>query len=275
MRTTITPKIAINMLSRNTNNRRPSAKRIQTLSNDMRQGGWVYNGEPIIVDDQEQLLDGQHRLLACIHSGRNFETELITGITDARAFSTIDTGKARSGSDVLSIRGCKTAPKLAAVLKIINEYCMSVASQKSILDLTRARYSNAKILILFEKYDTANYVCERLRSRKFPSAVIAGFWIVHSINPMLADSAIKLLNDGLFQSTECPIKKLYDMCLSKPKNSRTGVVMTQQVALTIKALNAYEDGKKVKVLRWQIGERFPIPNNLFPLFPEKYLDFSQ
>lgn len=257
------------MLSRNTSNRRPSASRINHLSNQMGSGEWIYNGETIIVDSDDNLIDGQHRLLACIHSGSTFTTELITGIEDSRAFATIDTGKARTGSDVLFIKsGTKCAPKLSAMLKIIDEYCLSLSEGRD-FKLMRPKYTNNKVLKLYKKYDHALFLSEKLSSRKYSSSVLSGIWVIYSINKELAEDVIRMLDDGVFTSPHCPIKKLYDLCLTGFKGCRSANVMTSQIALTIKSINAYENGQKGKLLRWQPKEPFPKPNN-FGNFPKRY-----
>jgi len=59
---TITPEIAIKMLSKNTSNRPLNQKHIAFLVRDIKAGRWKLNGDAIRFGENA-LLDGQHRLL--------------------------------------------------------------------------------------------------------------------------------------------------------------------------------------------------------------------
>ncbi len=72
------------------------------LAREIEQGLWQLNGQPIVISDTEDVLDGQHRLHAVIESGGIIRTMVVYGISK-EAFKTIDTGAARSGADALSV----------------------------------------------------------------------------------------------------------------------------------------------------------------------------
>jgi hypothetical protein len=48
------------------------------------------------------LLDGQHRLLACIKAKTNFRTLVVDGLDDS-IFDSVVTGIGRSGADTLAV----------------------------------------------------------------------------------------------------------------------------------------------------------------------------
>lgn len=98
----ITPAEATRWLKSNRINRPVQQSWVEHLADQMRRGQWCFNGEAIIVSDGENILNGQHRLLACIKAGYTFQTLVIYGISDA-AFATIDTGKPRSAGDALAL----------------------------------------------------------------------------------------------------------------------------------------------------------------------------
>jgi hypothetical protein len=97
---TITPQEATNWLRANEHNRPVRKGHVNFLANEMKAGNWQINGQAIVIADNEQVLDGQHRLLAIIEAGQPIKTLVVYGITP-EAFSTIDTGAVRSGSDAL------------------------------------------------------------------------------------------------------------------------------------------------------------------------------
>lgn len=122
MKVTITPEKAKEMLELSEmsgfRNRNVTNSHVKYIANQMSRGAFEYNGEPIIIGTSLEVLDGQHRLLACIKSGVEFETELVEGVPPCR-FATIDTGKNRSGGDVLTVEGYKHAKTLASTIRAI------------------------------------------------------------------------------------------------------------------------------------------------------------
>jgi len=97
---TITPAEATSWLRCNEHNRPVRKNHVNFLANEIKSGNWQINGQAIVIADNEQVLDGQHRLLAIIEAGMPIKTLVVYGITP-EAFSTIDTGAVRSSADAL------------------------------------------------------------------------------------------------------------------------------------------------------------------------------
>lgn len=99
---TITPRDAAQWLKANQHNRPVVRSHVHFLAKELIAGQWQLNGQPIVVSDGENILDGQHRLLAIIESGIEMRTLVIYGISQD-AFKTIDTGKVRTSADALAL----------------------------------------------------------------------------------------------------------------------------------------------------------------------------
>lgn len=86
----------------------------------MRDGKWNgMNGEAIRFDTEGRLVDGQHRLWACVLAETPFETLMITDV-DANSYSTIGIGRPKSFGDFLGpINGEKNVTMLASVIRLI------------------------------------------------------------------------------------------------------------------------------------------------------------
>ncbi|HZO54874.1 MAG TPA: hypothetical protein VFB63_19360 [Bryobacteraceae bacterium] len=97
---TITPAEATAWLRCNERNRPVRKGHVNFLAKEIKEGHWQINGQAIVIADNEQVLDGQHRLLAIIEAGQPIKTLVVYGITP-EAFSTIDTGAVRSSADAL------------------------------------------------------------------------------------------------------------------------------------------------------------------------------
>jgi hypothetical protein len=75
MRMMVTPELAKQWLEANTHNRPLSEELVIAYMVDMLDGRWQYNGDAIRFDHTGRLIDGQHRLHACIEAGVPFETD--------------------------------------------------------------------------------------------------------------------------------------------------------------------------------------------------------
>jgi len=97
---TITPQVATMWLRANRHNRPIRRHHVAFLAGEITRGDWLVNGQAIIISPDEEVLDGQHRLLAIIESGMDIRSLVVYGIP-RDAFRTIDTGAVRTGADAL------------------------------------------------------------------------------------------------------------------------------------------------------------------------------
>lgn len=98
---TITPERAKMALENNPNNRRVSIANVKKYAEDMRSGNWQLNGEPICFDSHGNLLNGQHRLEACILA----DTPFMTVVAYDVEATTFDRGHGRTFSNILEMNG--------------------------------------------------------------------------------------------------------------------------------------------------------------------------
>jgi hypothetical protein len=117
---TITPEQAKRMLARNHKNRPLNPHHVSRMSIDMQKGNWIVNGDAIRLSDSGDLMDGQHRLNACVSSGVSFDTLIVRGLKEDAA-RTIDGGRKRSVADKFNMDGVKNAKALATALRIIGK----------------------------------------------------------------------------------------------------------------------------------------------------------
>jgi hypothetical protein len=116
---TITPARAVLLLENNMpGNRRVSLGKVREYAMDMREGKFRLNGEPIIISRDSILLDGQHRLQACVDAGAPFDSVVTYGVS-REAYKTIDTGRKRLPKDALVADGVTNAGASAAAVGII------------------------------------------------------------------------------------------------------------------------------------------------------------
>lgn len=116
--TTITPEVAARMLENNPSNRNIKRDHVAAIARDMTAGRWQINGDAIRLNGDGSLIDGQHRLSACVLSGVPFQTVVITGLShDVRA--TIDGGAKRRHGDRLAMLGVHNANTVSAAARLV------------------------------------------------------------------------------------------------------------------------------------------------------------
>jgi hypothetical protein len=100
---TITPALAEHIIkTRNGANRKPNTAKIDEYIHAMETKRWPVTGSTIVFSKSGYLLDGQHRLLACIRAEVPLTTFVAFNIPDS-AFAMIDIGRKRSNVDAFQI----------------------------------------------------------------------------------------------------------------------------------------------------------------------------
>ncbi|NYF53919.1 hypothetical protein [Tunturiibacter gelidoferens] len=94
---------------------------VSLYKRDMINGDWALNGEVISLDSAGAVMNGMHRLHACVAADVCFTTFLAKNV-DCAAIDRFDTGLSRTFSDVLRGKGEKHSKLLAATVSYICRY---------------------------------------------------------------------------------------------------------------------------------------------------------
>lgn len=108
-------------LEHNVSNRPLRGALVRDYVEAMRRGEWLFNGETIKFDLNRRLVDGQHRLKAVERFGKPCTFLVVRGL-DPRVFQTIDTGKVRTGSDIVALKGFRYSAAIAAAYRHLHKY---------------------------------------------------------------------------------------------------------------------------------------------------------
>ena len=136
----LTPEIAKEFLSHNEGNRRMSSATVAVYADDMRNGRWHENGQPLTVTNGI-LRSGQHRCAAVVKSGVTLRNTVVIYTDDAEM---IDTGKTRT---VMDLCGMKT--KISAAITMVIQMSEGVSGTQRM----------SKSLII-EKYEDWKKSCD-------------------------------------------------------------------------------------------------------------------
>jgi len=122
----MTPEMAAQILRKNTHNRELKKSTMHAYVHQMRSKLWLENGEPIIIAANGILMNGQHRLNACITAKFSWEVPLITEVEES-SMVTLDTGTNRTMGDLLKLNGFKDVNNMAGLVKSIIGYGRNLA----------------------------------------------------------------------------------------------------------------------------------------------------
>jgi hypothetical protein len=146
----ISPEQAKRYLEKNTHNRSVRESVVDRYAAMMQRDQWVVTHQGIAFDDEGNLLDGQHRLMAIVKAARPVSMMVTRGVPSERnngitipAMDVIDCGKSRTVADQLALcHGVKNSNLISSVCSAIAEICfrsrgggISTAQALVILDI--------------------------------------------------------------------------------------------------------------------------------------------
>ena len=242
----ITPEEAKYILEHmNINNRRLNREYVNLLVRNIRSNEWELDGSPIKISNTGVLIDGQHRLHACVITGQPIETLIVTGLPNS-AFGVVDTNRPRTGAMYLEHQGIKNAAAIQAAIKTITYY--KTRGSRSLQKL-----SPKTISTVYHKYTGLQESCAKYKNAASglarPSVVVGLHYLMSLVDPMLADDYMDGITKGMnLEDTEPAFvirKKLLKLRFEK-----THLTQQQQMSLVIKGWNCMLDGWRGKVMQW-------------------------
>jgi hypothetical protein len=243
----VTPELATKWLSKNTRNRRIDKARVSMYANDMLADRWKLNGETIKFNG-DVLLDGQHRLLACMKASRPFVSAVASGV-DGDVFDTVDRGKTRSPADIFYLSGEKNSVLLGSTLSFMHKYLVGLPFEGSGGDKSPTMGRLEELLAEYpETRECVSFVSGLSWLKKvLRGSMAAGVaTLTYGVNPELTRAFWRDVNDGTdtFQPASKLRQKLIDNAIAKTKLRANDLG-----AMVIRCWNAVIDGEEIKVLR--------------------------
>lgn len=235
---------------------------------DMKAGHWLFTPQPIIFDDNQNLVDGQHRLEAVRKSGCTIRFLVSTGWPSKAdngvgVIDVIDTGKLRTVPDLLAMHGQKYASRYAGVARqialISNQTTsglgMSYAACVTILDKLGIRMAIDLIL------------AKATHLRDFTTPVVGGIVFYYTTKPRKALA----FADDLFNFTGekgSPVQAF----LAWSKTPRTTAEKLRGVATALRGLDAGEERQVIKptleAVRWLRSTNLKLAETVQELCPK-------
>jgi hypothetical protein len=263
------------MLIRNTRNRDVKFNTVLMYATSLVNDRWKKTGEPIIITNQDDVEDGQHRLLAAYFTGKALPTFVVTEVPhDKDLFAYIDGGLSRTGEDALKIAGVNGLSKhIAAVIKDIairyddgllaytGRLPVNPITNVDILDYARAHPGLAGAAHTVK--DLYGAAAARLSDNKVATFVAWRILEDHG-TAVLDDFMTALTKDDLLPTNAIAVLKKrleeHEQASLAPKRSpkrKLRLGMVQILALTIKAFNLNQANQSVRRLDPRADDPYP------------------
>jgi hypothetical protein len=247
---TVTPALAIEWLKCNRGNRDQKRDAKESFVLDMLGSNWLETHQGICFDDQNDLLDGQHRLEAIVASGVpqsfmvffHWPSAVAGKKTNAR--QVIDSGTVRTIVDHLKMHhGFKNAAELKRTAAVIGMLCVQ----------RRAKLTLAQILNILELFvDHINFaITHRALAKAFRSAnVLGAIAFAHAARPEETEKFYARFTTGANLENGGVVLMLRNFFISDDarkfqlKDSHLRIALAELVLQAV-----YLDANKKKVLR--------------------------
>lgn len=240
----VNPATAERWLGKNVRNRHVSSPIVARYAAAMKAGEWLLNGEAIKFAANGDLLDGQHRLLALIESGKTISFLVVRGLPTV-AQNVLDTGRARTTGDQLGIAGFVDPNALAAAAKLAIMYeagnLGSSTRGRSVSTPQVLEFVNGNVL-LGHATTRARTVSKGCGLR--PAVAAMCFYELMKVDDQAAQVFFDRLGDGVELPAGSPILALRAR-LRSLVDERATLPPAALTSLVMRAWNAWREGRRV------------------------------
>lgn len=237
----ITPEIAARMLE-NSVSHISDSKAIATYAQAMENGAWILNGQPVIFDQEDRVIDGIQRLNACIKSKTPFKTIVARGVR-ADTLHTIDQHRRRSYPGILESRGIRDAGKVQRTMsKLIRIENGSLGRENP--PISYSRYD--RVLDANPEILDARDISEKVRGTRLHSTArpVLIYMALRAGRKAELMSFLRELGPNATSGLESP-PGMFSMQTSILEQNGMGLNVDEILALAILAFNDHIEGKKV------------------------------
>ena len=253
---TVTPALAAEWLKHNVNNRRLRKIRVDTYANELREGHWQFTGDTVKFDTNCNLIDGQHRLAACVETGVTVELLVVRGLAP-EAFDVLDRNLPRSASDVFAQHDLADHNRIPAAARLVIGHNIGQIHNHYVLtSFTTTSCLLKEVLSNQESYYRAARVAARARAVGFnPSGLIAFMVLAGSKfdSECVSDFVESCISGTGLEEGDARIALINVM--RGPRRPKTNA---DQLASLIRAWNAWRRNQRRYVIKsWVRGAPFP------------------
>ena len=258
----ITPDTAKKLLTKNPNNRNVKDANVLFLVKEIKEDRWVLNGEPIIIDTNGHIVDGQHRLWACVDSDLPISSLIVIGVSPD-VLNTIDTGTKRIAKDCLDMHNSANSSLTASTIKLVNQFERGTYSD---LGSTNRVMSNQQVIDYY--YDNQNKLDNSINigmnlykkcNKIISSSIIAGLhFLFDRKSRSQAEEFFNKLCTGIGLEEGSPITALRNKLTREAVDGNQNMSQKDKVQNIIFAWNKFRAGEKCKLIKVPVDTKLTI-----------------
>jgi hypothetical protein len=253
----ITPAKAADYLKQNKNNRNIRLKNVQTLAKDMKEGRWVLTTDGIGFDTEGRLINGQHRLTACIEANIPFICAVFRNMP-TMSFKATDNGLGRTASD--AIKEVTNASTVASSIKSLTRIRQGInfIGDKATKNIGLSNSLSTEIYRSDEAgFNKATEIARSFINKNqyinaFRPGLLAGlvYYLIYDLGHDQEQVRGFFENILSLQTSKNETLELFRLRLIS--DAMSPVKLTAQVKqnMLAKVWNAYIKGKTLKIIKW-------------------------
>lgn len=249
---TVTPEIARAWLMTQHINRKLSPGTVQSYARVMRDRQWALNGEAIIFDEHDHLVNGQHRLHAVIEANVDVKFVIVRGVSST-AQSTMDDPRRRTALDQVRLQDASTPSQAVAAARWLVRLRLSSIGQAR-------RTTNVEVNTMLARHVmlvNSAKVCAMRQEVLAPSILTCFHYIGSELLalPERATAMVKVLETGLPDYDGCAMHAWREMLLKAKSHGGVGLSQRDQFDGTSHAWNLF-------AVRKAAPKKFKIPDEV-------------
>jgi hypothetical protein len=254
---TVTPDLAREWTVLNTRNRPVRYTKVAQYARDMQAGKWLLNGETVKIATDGTILDGQHRLYACMQAEAPFDTIVIRGLP-MEAQDTIDTGMTRKFADQLALRGDVNTALLGAIARWTFKWLHGV----KMTGPADAEPTHNELFALLEADPAIREACTfaiaaRPRFKSVTGSVWGMAWLLfHGSDDLAAEVFLEKVLSGEDIGSGHPALAFRNR-IWNAREAGERLTQYQQLAYMIIAWNAFKDDRQLKIVKFPNAKLTP------------------
>lgn len=254
----ITPDMAEAWLRLNTNNRSVRKAMVHRYYRAIDSGEWQVNGQTITIsrpdkDGKIVLIDGQHRLKACLQANKSFKSVVVQGV-DPNTIHTVDIGTSRSTTDIFKISGVSNPMQTGYLSKnvyIYEHFKFSPHLVRTIRptpqELVDYYYENqSRIDRVLELTSIYGSITKLGMKRITPGLVNMCYYLFNPIDSKKCNQFMNRLLNGYNLEKDSPILALRNLFISNVQTTKTSSFFREFVTILNTSIIAWNDFIKNK-----------------------------
>ncbi|MHB1496812.1 MAG: hypothetical protein ACYCXN_02715 [Acidimicrobiales bacterium] len=243
-------------------NRKISPNVVSRYARAMSSGDWRVNGEAIVFSDKGMLMNGQHRLTACVASREPLKVLIVVGVPDTdEMMATFDGGSVRTGGQVLGMASYHNPNVLSSMADIVYKY-------ENNIQLTAKIDSVARLHTVERHPDMTKYTGVKQQVARafanFPGSLYCGLhYLFTRVNEKKAEEFTNQFLTGYGLQKGQPVAALRTAAI-RSSQGRSRMAHTLWYQLVIKVWNTEQEGGQI-LQGLRAGPREPKHPDIFGL----------